>query len=246
MRRQGLSMKGKTTVTVNVYDIVESNSFTYAWGLGAFHSGVEVGGVEYSFAGGAGVFTLAPKSAQGAVFRESIQIGVFEGTYQDAKRILDDMRSEFNGSHYNLLTKNCNTFANEACLRLVGQPIPAYINRIAYLGSCFSCLIPKQLTGEAPVQGSDAMFGGFSHASSYGTTSVPVFAGAPAINSSAPSRCVLGAGQGLALNSNSSPSASLLASTDENNEAIRREKRVAAALKRLEKRHSGSEVLTSD
>ncbi|ETW08849.1 hypothetical protein, variant [Aphanomyces invadans] len=229
MRRQGLSMKGKTTVTVNVYDIVESNSFTYAWGLGAFHSGVEVGGVEYSFAGGAGVFTLAPKSAQGAVFRESIQIGVFEGTYQDAKRILDDMRSEFNGSHYNLLTKNCNTFANEACLRLVGQPIPAYINRIAYLGSCFSCLIPKQLTGEAPVQGSDAMFGGFSHASSYGTTSVPVFAG-----------------QGLALNSNSSPSASLLASTDENNEAIRREKRVAAALKRLEKRHSGSEVLTSD
>ncbi|RLO04060.1 hypothetical protein DYB28_009227 [Aphanomyces astaci] len=76
-----------------------------AWGLGAFHSGVEVGGVEYSFAGGAGIFTLAPKSAQGAVFRESIDMGSFEGTYHDAKRILDDMRSEFHGSQYNLLTK---------------------------------------------------------------------------------------------------------------------------------------------
>ncbi|RQM27768.1 hypothetical protein B5M09_006873 [Aphanomyces astaci] len=89
-------MKGKSTITVNVYDIVESNSFTY---------GVEVGGVEYSFAGGAGIFTLAPKSAQGAVFRESIDMGSFEGTYHDAKRILDDMRSEFHGSQYNLLTK---------------------------------------------------------------------------------------------------------------------------------------------
>ncbi|KAF0722494.1 hypothetical protein AaE_009946 [Aphanomyces astaci] len=215
MRRPGVSMKGKSTITVNVYDIVESNSFTYAWGLGAFHSGVEVGGVEYSFAGGAGIFTLAPKSAQGAVFRESIDMGSFEGTYHDAKRILDDMRSEFHGSQYNLLTKNCNTFANEACLRLVGQPIPPFINRIAYFGSCFSCLIPKQLMGEAPVQ--ETKFSGFSRASSssYGATNLPVFAG-----------------QGLTLNS--SASSSLLASTDESDETLRREKRVAAALKRLE------------
>ncbi|RHY92661.1 hypothetical protein DYB35_003027 [Aphanomyces astaci] len=135
-------MKGKSTVTVNVYDIVESNSFTYgtsitsktscrltmltAWGLGAFHSGVEVGGVEYSFAGGAGIFTLAPKSAQGAVFRD-----------------------EFHGSQYNLLTKYSRRL--HPCLTL-----------------------------------------------------------------------------------NSSASSSLLASTDESDETLRREKRVAAALKRLE------------
>ncbi|CAK4093610.1 unnamed protein product [Aphanomyces euteiches] len=206
-------MKGKTTVTLNVYDIVESNAYTYAWGLGAFHSGIVIGGVEFSFAGGAGIFSSEPKQAQGAIFRESIEMGEFEGTYQDAKRIIDDMRSEFQGDHYNLLTRNCNTFSNEACIRLVGQPIPAFVNRIAYFGSCFSCLIPKQLMGDAPVPASETKFAGFSKTASYGSTSVPVFAG-----------------EGLSL---TAPTTRLLDSTDDD-EASRRERRVAAALKRLE------------
>ncbi|KAG9416686.1 hypothetical protein AC1031_001066 [Aphanomyces cochlioides] len=224
-------MKGKTTVTLNVYDIVESNAYTYgkliamkrqiltmlAWGLGAFHSGIVIGGVEFSFAGGAGIFSSEPKQAQGAIFRESIEMGEFEGTYQDAKRIIDDMRSEFQGDQYNLLTKNCNTFSNEACIRLVGQPIPAFVNRIAYFGSCFSCLIPKQLMGDAPVPASETKFAGFSKTISYGSTSVPVFAG-----------------EGLSL---SAPATRLLDSTDDD-EASRRERRVAAALKRLENRHT--------
>ncbi|KAF0699316.1 Aste57867_10106 [Aphanomyces stellatus] len=248
LRRPGMT-RGKTMVTVHVYDIIESNVYTYAWGLGAFHSGVVVGGIEYSFAGGAGIFTSPPKEAQGAVFREAIDIGYFEGTSQEARRILDDMRGDFHGTMYNLLTKsvamlpspsvdglcrNCNTFSNEACLRLVGQPIPPYINRIAYFGSCFSCLIPKQLTGDAPVQGgsSTTTFTGFSKggaSSSYGSTAaVPVFAG-----------------DGLSLNSNRSssdatPSSSLMESSADD-EAVRRQKRVAAALKRLEKANEPSD-----
>ena len=36
-------------------------------------------GVEYSFASGAGIFESEPKEAAGAKFRESIDLGAFEG-----------------------------------------------------------------------------------------------------------------------------------------------------------------------
>lgn len=46
-------------------------------GFGAFHSGVQVGSREYSFAGGAGIFVSEPKSAPSAVFRESIEVSSY-------------------------------------------------------------------------------------------------------------------------------------------------------------------------
>jgi hypothetical protein len=39
--------------------------FFVAIGLGFFHSGVEVGGEEFSFASGAGIFSSTPKEASG-------------------------------------------------------------------------------------------------------------------------------------------------------------------------------------
>lgn len=54
--------------------------------------------------------------------------------------------------------RNCNAFTNEACLRLVGSPIPPYINRMAYLGSCISCFLPRHLTGHAPIEAPPSSF----------------------------------------------------------------------------------------
>jgi deubiquitinase DESI2 len=62
-------------VFVNVYDLHASNDYVYSFGLGAYHSGVEVYGVEYSFGSGGGVFSHAPKVGSGANFRESIPLG---------------------------------------------------------------------------------------------------------------------------------------------------------------------------
>lgn len=51
----GGSMGGGTgervPVIVNVYDLSPQNKYTYGCGLGIFHSGVEVYGVEYAFGG---------------------------------------------------------------------------------------------------------------------------------------------------------------------------------------------------
>lgn len=41
----------------------------------------------------------------GAVFRESIQLGVFNGSYTEARQLAFSLRPEFEGDSYNLFTK---------------------------------------------------------------------------------------------------------------------------------------------
>ena len=50
-----------------------------------------------------------------------------------------------------VVDRNCNTFADALCQELVRKPIPAYINRMAYLGSFLSCLVPSEMSEQAPV-----------------------------------------------------------------------------------------------
>ena len=41
----------RVPVILNVYDLSPQNKYTYCCGLGIYHSGVEVYGVEYAFGG---------------------------------------------------------------------------------------------------------------------------------------------------------------------------------------------------
>ena len=61
------------------YDLSTANDFLYSIGMGLHHSGVEILGREYSFASGGGIFDSSPKEAPGAKFRESIELGSFDG-----------------------------------------------------------------------------------------------------------------------------------------------------------------------
>ena len=76
-RFSSLSTQTAGRVLLNVYDLNEANINLYPFGLGMYHSGVQIGGLEWSFAGGAGVMSDTPKSAGGATFRESIDMGEF-------------------------------------------------------------------------------------------------------------------------------------------------------------------------
>ncbi|XP_071700095.1 uncharacterized protein [Rutidosis leptorrhynchoides] len=71
---------GTAPVYLNVYDIVSSINSCISWtGLGAFHTGLEVHGVEYGFGSHqeseSGVFEIEPKKCPGFTFRESMLIG---------------------------------------------------------------------------------------------------------------------------------------------------------------------------
>lgn len=144
-------------VFVNVYDLHHANNYAWYVGVGIFHSGIEIGDKEYSFGGHdfsyTGVFDIVPRTAYGAKFRETHLLGEVDITPRDLQRIIDELSDEFPGNSYHPLTRNCNTFANELCLRLLKVGIPSYVNRLANMGSALSCFIPQsglQMLGIAP------------------------------------------------------------------------------------------------
>ena len=155
-------------------------------------------GNEYSFSS-SGVFHTPPRQAPGARFRESIDLGGPCPTASDVDCAIQELKSEFKGSDYHILNKNCNHFAgaisltqllcdlltcqlillkrlteyqliSEALVRyLLGRSIPGYVNRLAGIGSFFSCLIPQSMLKDAPVDGQDSSSSSSSGGSSFTT-----------------------------------------------------------------------------
>ena len=147
-------------VTLNIYDLSPANdSGLAAVGLGFFHSGLEIHGREWTFSG-SGIFSHSPRQAPGVKFRESIRVGEVRMSSTEVDSIVSDLRQDYPGSRYNILACNCNSFANELCMRLTGDRCPGYVNRLARLGNCVSCCLPRELTGASPVN--DPSFGGGS------------------------------------------------------------------------------------
>lgn len=59
---------------------------------------------------------------------------------------MEELADKYKGNAYNLITKNCNHFCSDACVKLTNNPIPRWVNRLARIGkiSCqiyyFTCL----------------------------------------------------------------------------------------------------------
>jgi len=133
-------------VTLNVYDLSPVNEFIYPVGLGVFHTGVQIGATEYTFAGGAGIFDHTPlEPGDNVVFRESIELGSFEGGQQVLKQAVSELGPLFSPDSYNILIKNCNHFSSALCEKLLKKNIPGHINRLADFGGFFASCIPKSL-----------------------------------------------------------------------------------------------------
>ncbi|CAE7327955.1 hypothetical protein FNF31_07881 [Cafeteria roenbergensis] len=142
-------------VLLNVYDLHPANEHLRFLGLGAYHSGVEVFGSEYTFANG-GVFSTTPKDANGAPLCETIVLGeTFEGS-RDVERMVDELRRDFPAGTYHLLKKNCNSFSEALARKLLNRSIPGWVNRSATLGQYCSCFMPEDGAGQAPVQDGSA------------------------------------------------------------------------------------------
>ncbi|KAE9600076.1 hypothetical protein Lal_00045350 [Lupinus albus] len=139
----------KRPVYLNVYDLTPMNGYVHWAGLGIYHSGVQVHGVEYAFGAHdyptSGVFEVKPRQCPGFKFRKSILIGT---TSLDAVQVREFMECEaesYNGDTYHLIVKNCNHFCKDICYKLTGKSIPTWVNRLAKLGSIFNCVLPKAL-----------------------------------------------------------------------------------------------------
>lgn len=138
------------------------NSALHQLGTGAYHVGVEVNGTEYAYGatnvpGKSGIFACHPMQSPGYQYRQTIDLGarallqkrwveVEKGestVYQEVeefvegKEIVRLMQSEYMGVDYDILRKNCCTFAHDTCVRL-GVPddeIPSWFRNLAESGA---------------------------------------------------------------------------------------------------------------
>ncbi|KGN61763.1 deSI-like protein At4g17486 [Cucumis sativus] len=143
------STPGEAPVYLNVYDLTPANGYVYWAGLGIFHSGIEVYGIEYAFGAHdyptSGIFEVEPRTCPGFKFRKSIYIGT---TCLDPIQVRDFMERQaanYHGDSYHLIVKNCNHFCEDVCRKLTGKCIPKWINRLARIGSKCNCILPKAL-----------------------------------------------------------------------------------------------------
>ncbi|XP_022954104.1 deSI-like protein At4g17486 isoform X2 [Cucurbita moschata] len=126
---------GSVPVYLNVYDLTAINGYAYWFGLGVFHSGVQVHGVEYAFGAHerstTGIFEGVPKQCDGFRFRKTVLVGKTDMKPTEVRALMDELAQSYKGNAYNLITKNCNHFCNDACVKLTGNSIPNWVNRLA-------------------------------------------------------------------------------------------------------------------
>ncbi|CRK18842.1 hypothetical protein BN1708_003186 [Verticillium longisporum] len=145
----------KTEVTIHVYDLLPPGRLSTVpvlWSVGAslLHSGVVINGREYAYGGHdrrgmTGVYWTSPKTEPpGGTFKCEILHGFTFMTEEEIEKILDDVSKEFQGTSYNLLTRNCNHFTSELCLKLTGQSGPGWLNRAASIGVALPCVVPRE------------------------------------------------------------------------------------------------------
>ncbi|XP_015578037.1 deSI-like protein At4g17486 isoform X2 [Ricinus communis] len=148
-QNENLNNGTETQVVLNVYDLTPVNNYTYWFGFGIFHSGIEVHGKEYGFGAHdfpvSGVFEVEPRSCPGFIYRCSIPLGRISMPVYEFRTFIESVASEYHGDTYHLISKNCNHFTDDISERLVGKGIPGWVNRLARLGALCSCLLPESL-----------------------------------------------------------------------------------------------------
>jgi len=115
--------------------------------LGAFHCGVEVLGVEWSFQGfhGAwddptisGVVWNEPRLHPSFMYRESVALGYTPLGREAVSQVLDRLRREWSASSYHLVSHNCLGFAEEFLNALEASEIlPEWVR-----GAADACRMP--------------------------------------------------------------------------------------------------------
>lgn len=134
----------KERVLVRVYDLGQTvftrwhNQLTKSYG--AFHSGVEVYGREWSFGMtfdnfSTGVTWNIPAQNPDHSFRETLCMGYTTCSPRQVISIIEEMKYEWKGCTYNVLTRNCHHFSDALCLRLGVARVPPWVNDLAGTGA---------------------------------------------------------------------------------------------------------------
>jgi len=138
-----LSPSTSTQVTLHVYSVTQSlgiktaNSVLRALGMGgAFHAGVEVYGLEWSYECVNGVVCCWPGGAHEHLYLEPIFMGMTHTSYSAVLELITQFREgHWKGTEYDGLEHNCCHFSDELCRRLGVGTLPDWILNLATKGT---------------------------------------------------------------------------------------------------------------
>jgi len=172
--------KNRTEVWLNTYDLLMTNYTTSKFGLGIYHTGVVIYGVEYCYSGPqegklhlevTGLRTTTPGDSswiEDAVFREPILVGHSKLSPFEVNSIYLEMCKEYKGPSYNVLNRNCNHFTRDFLLKILDQEslkargyyqgediLPPYIDRITKIATKVRPCLPKIWTTDLREQYED-------------------------------------------------------------------------------------------
>mmetsp|Transcript_40675 Transcript_40675/g.107766 ORF Transcript_40675/g.107766 Transcript_40675/m.107766 type:complete len:249 (-) Transcript_40675:106-852(-) len=132
-------------VLVRLYDLGRTFVTRGAWNTmtksyGAWHTGIEVYGKEWSFGmtlgeNCTGVTWNTPGLNQDHSFKETLLLGYTNMSPEEVWKLLVVMTKEWMGCSYHLFTRNCHHFSDEFSRRLGVGGIPPWINDLASSGA---------------------------------------------------------------------------------------------------------------
>lgn len=136
-------------MTLHIYDAGNSdfvkglNTVLKPFGTGAFHCGVEVYGLEWSFSDTScfedddisGIFYNRPKCAEGHHYLESLQLGSTKVSEIEVIDIIEKLEENWPGEAYDVFERNCCHFCAEFCKNLGVSNPPDWVTCLAARGA---------------------------------------------------------------------------------------------------------------
>lgn len=158
-RHVGIGALKRTPVVLHIYDLSKGeaaqgvNAFLRRVGASAFHAGVEVFGVEWSYGStpddedGSGIFDCEPTQCGGHYYRESLPMGMTTKTPDEVWVLLESMRSRWLAEEYDLLRQNCCHWSDVFCQELGVEGLPFWVSlNISGMGNSLRRMTRSVLT----------------------------------------------------------------------------------------------------
>jgi hypothetical protein len=145
-------------VVLHIYDLgktyIPSAWNTVAKRYGAFHTALEVYGREYSYGmttdgWSTGVTWNEPGRNADHMYRETLRLGSTSLSESSVWNLLMELRMDWLGGDYNILTRNCHHFSFEFSRRLGVSAPPAWINDLAESGAVTMDYFQNHETGKS-------------------------------------------------------------------------------------------------
>lgn len=160
----------RALVLLNIYDLGDRravrgmNRALWLFGAGAYHAGVEVHGIEWSYGAGfqlmyhdgtivtdpddiaasgfgdpnSGIFACEPRGCEVHKYRESIFMGETDFGPREVEELLGSMREEWTANAYDLTRHNCCSFSEAFSEELGVDSFPPWVARLARTAAPFN------------------------------------------------------------------------------------------------------------